>query len=153
MEARIASLDEYVKEAAQEIADLNRKLVDAEKSGAALADRSQALVRAMNDQKAKLENAEERAQLLEERLAAQSARFAADSEQLQQKIRALIEKVEEEKVARVVISGALEAARSKTANNPRGESSLLDIFARAVKEADAEDRQTTTSAARARAAR
>jgi len=146
LEARIASLDDYVKEAAQEIADLNRKLVDAEKSGAALADRSQALVRAMNDQKAKLENAEERAQLLEERLAAQSARFAADSEQLQQKIRALIEKVEEEKVARVVISGALEAARSKTANNPRGESSLLDIFARAVKEADAEDRQTTTSA-------
>jgi chromosome segregation ATPase len=144
LEARIASLDEYVKEAAQQIADLNHKLVDAEKSGAALADRSQALVRAMNDQKAKLENAEERAQLFEERLAAQSSRYAADSEQLQQRIRALIEKVEEEKVARVVISGALEAARSKTANHPRGESTLLDIFARAVKEADAEDRQTTS---------
>jgi len=144
LEARIASLDEYVKEAAQQIADLNHKLVDADKSGAALADRSQALVRAMNDQKAKLENAEERAQLLEERLAAQSSRYAADSEQLQQRIRTLIEKVEEEKVARVVISGALEAARGKTGSHSRGESSLLDIFARAVKEADTEDRQTTT---------
>ena len=144
-EARIASLDDYAREAAQQIADLNHKLVEAEKSGAALADRSQALVRAMNDQKAKLENAEERAQLLEERLAAQSSRFAADSEQLQQKIRGLVEKVEEEKVARVVISGALEAARNKSANHPRGESSLLDVLARAVKEADDGDRQTTNA--------
>ena len=47
----------------------------------------------------------------------------------------------------MVISGALEAARRNTANNPRGESTLLDIFARAVTEADAEDRQTATRAA------
>ncbi len=147
LDARIASLDEYARQAVQEIADLNQKVVEAEKSGAALADRSQALVRAMNDQKAKLESVEERSHLLEERLAVQSSRFAADSEQLQQKIRGLVEKLEEEKVARVVISGALEAARRNTANNPRGESTLLDIFARAVTEADAEDRQTATRAA------
>ena len=145
LEAKIASLDEFTRDAAQQNADLNHKLIDAEKSGAALADRSQALIRAMNDQKAKLENAEQRAQLLEERLAAHSARFAVDSEQYQQKIRALVEKVEEERVARVVISGALEAARSKSSNHPRGELSLLDILARAVKEADVEDRQTTAA--------
>jgi chromosome segregation ATPase len=150
LEVRIASLDEYAKQAAQEIADLNQRLVEAEKSGAALADRSQALVRAMNDQKAKLESAEERCHLLEERLAVQSSRFTADSEQFQQKIRGLVEKLEEEKVARVVISGALEAARRSTANHPRGgESTLLDIFARAVTEADAEDRQTTGQTRRA----
>jgi chromosome segregation ATPase len=143
LEARVSSLDEYAKQAAQDIADLNQKLVEAERSGAALADRSQALVRAMNDQRAKLESAEERCRLLEERLAVQSSRFAADSEQLQQKVRGLVEKLEEEKVARVVISGALEAARRNTVNHPRGsESTLLDIFARAVTEADAEDRQT-----------
>jgi len=150
LEARIASLDEYAKQAAQEIADLNQKVIEAEKSGASLADRAQALVRAMNDQKAKLESAEERCRVLEERLAVQSSRFAADSEQLQQKIRGLVEKLEEEKVARVVISGALEAARRNTTNQPRGgESTLLDIFARAVTEADAEDRQTASSTRRA----
>jgi chromosome segregation ATPase len=138
LEAKLASLDDFAKDAAQQNADLNHRLLESERSGASLADRSQALIRAMNDQRAKLDSAEHRAQLLEERLAAQSARYAAESEQYQQKIRSLVEKVEEEKVARIVISGALQAARGRT-NKLRAESSLLDVLARAVNEAG--DRQ------------
>jgi len=151
LDASIAPLDGRIAEATREIARLNEKHTEAERSRAALADRAQALVRAMSDQKARLENSEQRAQLLEERLAAETSRFAEETEQLQLKAHDLAEQVEKEKVARAVVSSALEAARTR-ATRPNG-ASLLEILARADEadvEANNEDRRV--SAARARAA-
>jgi chromosome segregation ATPase len=93
----------------------------------------------MSDTKAKLESAEERADLLKERLANETERFAIESEQLEQRIHALTAQLEEERNARVVMSGALEAARTSVAR--RGAiSTMHDILTRAD-EAEAEQRE------------
>jgi chromosome segregation ATPase len=128
--AGIAPLDERLNSAVEEIASLTDKLAEAERSRAQLADRAQALVRAMTDQLAKLELAEQRAQLLEGRLASEAARFAADTEQSERKIHELNERFEREKAARVVAAGALEAARTRAARQ-REATSLHDVLTRA----------------------
>jgi chromosome segregation ATPase len=128
--ARITPLDERLDSAIEEIASLTDKLAEAEKSRAQLADRAQALVRAMTDQLAKLELAEQRAQLLEGRLASEATRFAGDNEQLERKIHELNERFEREKAARVVAAGALEAARSRVVRQ-REATSLHDVLTRA----------------------
>ena len=126
---RIAPLDERLDSAVVEIASLTDKLADAEKSRAQLADRAQALVRAMTDQLAKLELAEQRAQLLEDRLASEATRFAADNEQLERKIHELNERFERERAARVVAASALEAARGRAARQKEA-TSLQDVLMR-----------------------
>jgi chromosome segregation ATPase len=128
--ARIAPLDERLDSAIEEIVSLTDKLAEAERSRVLLADRAQALVRAMTDQLAKLELAEQRAQLLEGRLASEATRFAADNEQLERKIHELNERFEREKAARVVAAGALEAARSRVVRQ-REATSLHDVLTRA----------------------
>jgi chromosome segregation ATPase len=138
LEAKIAPLSERTEELRKAIAELEAKAAEDEKSRARLGDRAQALVRAMNDKRAKLESAEERAGLLKDRLANETARFAAESEQLEQKVHALTVQLEKEKNARLVMSGALEAARSKVTRR-RPISSMRDILSRA-EEPDPEER-------------
>jgi chromosome segregation ATPase len=135
--ARIAPLDERLDSALAEIASLTDKLADAERSRAQLADRAQALVRAMTDQLAKLELAEQRAQLLEDRLASEATRFAADNEQLERKIHELNERFERERAARVVAASALEAARGRAARQ-RETTSLQDVLSRIDERANEE---------------
>jgi len=135
--ARIEPLDERLDSALAEIALLTDKLGDAEKSRAQLADRAQALVRAMTDQLAKLELAEQRAQLLEDRLATEAMRFAADNEQLERKIHDLNERFERERAARVVAASALEAARGR-ATRQREATSLQDVLSRIDERANEE---------------
>jgi chromosome segregation ATPase len=139
LEARVAPLVERSEQTRKEIAELEAKVSEGEQSRAKLADRAQALVRAMSDKKAKLDSAEERIVLLNKRLADDSAKSAVEIEQLQQKIHALNEVVEKEKSARIVVSGALEAARSR-ATPPRQASSIREILERAD-ETSSEERE------------
>jgi chromosome segregation ATPase len=139
LEAKFAPLNERAEEARKMVAELETRAAEDERARARLADRAQALVRAMNDKKAKLESAEVRAELLRERLANETAKFAADSEQLEQKIHVLTSQLEKEKNARVVMSGALEAARSNVTRR-RPISSMRDILTRAD-EGDSQDRE------------
>jgi chromosome segregation ATPase len=127
---KITPLDERVEGLVREIASLTEKMADSDRSRSALADRAHAMVRAMSDLKAKLELAEEKAQQLEGRLSSEAARSAANSEQLEARIRSLTESFEKEKAARVVALSALAAARSKVIRQREGES-LHDILARA----------------------
>jgi chromosome segregation ATPase len=129
LEARIAPLNERCEQARTEIAELVAKIAEGEKSHAKLADRAQALVRAMNDKRAKLESAEERIILLNKRLADDSVKFAVASEQFEQKISELTAQFEREKNARIVVSGALEASRTRAAR-PRPATSMREILAR-----------------------
>ena len=129
LEASIAPLSERCEQAKTEIADLVAKIAEAEKSHAKLADRAQALVRAMNDKTAKFESAEERIHLLNKRLADDSVKFAVASEQFEQKISELTAQLEREKNARIVVSGALEASRTRAAR-PRPAMSMREILAR-----------------------
>jgi chromosome segregation ATPase len=110
---KMALIEERLETSAKEIASLTEKVAESGKSRVALADRAQALVRAMTDQKAKLELAEQRAQLLEERLASEAAQFTATIDQLESKMHVLTENFEKEKAARIVAASSLEAARSK----------------------------------------
>jgi chromosome segregation ATPase len=127
---KITPLDERIEGLVREIASLTEKMADSDRSRSALADRAHAMVRAMSDLKAKLELAEEKAQQLEGRLSSEAARSAANSEQLEARIRSLTESFEKEKAARVVALSALAAARSKVIRQREGES-LHDILARA----------------------
>jgi chromosome segregation ATPase len=139
LEAKIKPLSERGEEARKTIAEFESKASEDEKSRAKLADRAQALVRAMSDTKAKLESAEERADLLKERLANETERTAAEIEQLEQRIHGLTVQLEEERNARVVMAGALEAARTNVAR--RGSiSTMHDILTRAD-EAEADQRE------------
>lgn len=110
---RIAPLEQRIKSATDEIGALNEKLAEGERSRAALADRAQAIVRAMSDLKAKLEVAEERAQQYESRLASDAVGAAVDREQLERRIHALTESLEREKAAHLMAASALTAARSR----------------------------------------
>jgi chromosome segregation ATPase len=127
---KIAPLDERIEGLVREIASLTEKTADGERSRSALADRAHAMVRAMSDLKAKLELAEEKAQQLEGRLVSEAGRSAANSEQMEARIRALTESFEKEKAARLVALSALAAARSKVTRQREAES-LHDILARA----------------------
>jgi chromosome segregation ATPase len=138
LEAKITPLSERAEESRKLVAELEAKATEDEKARARLADRAQALVRAMNDKRAKLESAEERAELLKERLANETTKSAADIELLEQKIHALTVQLEKEKNARIVMSGALEAARSNVTRR-RPISSMRDILTRA-EEAEPQDR-------------
>jgi chromosome segregation ATPase len=129
-EAAIAPLSERYEQARLEIAQRVAEAAEGEKAHAKLADRAQALVRAMNDTRAKLDSAEERVALLNKRLADDSAKFATAGEQLEQKISELTAQLEREKNARIVASGALEASRSRAAH-PRPTLSMREILARA----------------------
>jgi chromosome segregation ATPase len=139
LEAKIQPLAERAEEARNTIAGLEVKIAEDETSRASLANRAQALVRAMSDTRARLESSEERATLLNKRLADETARFTADSEQREQKIHALTLLLEEEKAARIVMSGALEAARSEV-TRLRPVSGMRESLARAS-EAAAEARE------------
>jgi hypothetical protein len=83
----------------------------------------------MNDKKAQLDSADERAQLLKERLANETAQFAEERRELEQRIHLLTEQLEKEKNARAVMSGALEASRGKVTR--RRVSSMREILAHA----------------------
>jgi chromosome segregation ATPase len=138
LEAKIAPLNERGDQARLEIAALEARIGDEEKARARVADRAQALVRAMNDTKAKLESAEERVSLLNKRLANDSEQFAVESEQFQQRIRELTGLLEKEKNARIVLAGALEASRTKAAR-PRPAPSMHEILSRAEEASADED--------------
>jgi chromosome segregation ATPase len=118
-----------VRSATDEIASLTERFADSEKSRAALADRAHAMVRAIADIKTKLELAEERSQQLEGRLAVEAVRSAANTEQLEIRIRTLIEELEREKAAHLVVLSSLEAARSRIIRQ-HGSETLLDILSR-----------------------
>ena len=125
---KIQPLQEWTDEARTTIEAFEARAAADEEARARLGDRAQALVRAMNDKKAQLDTAEERAQLLKERLANETAQFAAESQQLEQRIHALTEQLEKEKNARAMMSGALEASRSKVTRRPV--TSMREIVAR-----------------------
>jgi chromosome segregation ATPase len=129
LEVKIKPLEDRVEEARRTIEELEVKVSADEASRAKLANRAQALVRAMNDKKAQLDSADERARLLKERLANETAQFAAESQQLEQRIHSLTEQLEKEKNARTVMSGALEASRSKVTRRPTA--SMRGILAHA----------------------
>ena len=129
LEVKIKPLEDRLEEARKAIEELEVKVGADEASRAKLANRAQALVRAMNDKKAQLDSADERARLLKERLANETAQFAAETQQLEQRIHSLTEQLEKEKNARTVMSGALEASRSKVTRRPA--SSMRGILARA----------------------
>src|SRR5579863_581839 len=127
---KITPIEERLESSLKEIASLTEKVAEAEKSRVALADRAQALVRAMSDQKVKLELAEERAQLFEDRLLSEAARFSSTIDQLEGKVHSLTENFEKEKAARLLAASSLEAARSKVTRQ-REATSLHDILVRA----------------------
>jgi chromosome segregation ATPase len=127
LEARAAPLDQQLAEAASQIGSLTGQIAEGEKSRALLADRAQALVRAMGDQKAKCDLANERTQVLEQRLAAELARFAAETDLLEGKLHELAEQVEREKNARVIAVSALEAARGQNMRQ-REDTAIANLF-------------------------
>jgi chromosome segregation ATPase len=129
-EMQVAPLERQLIEAQAEIAAAGEKFAEEEKLRARLTDRAQALVRAMSDQKAKLDLAEERCALLDASTASEATRFAQEKEELQAKLRDLAEQLEKEKSAHAVAASALEAARSRRRQS--GDSSTwFDILARA----------------------
>jgi len=139
LEARLAVFEERSQATIRDLALANAKLGEVEGSRTRLANRSQALVRAMKDQKARLETAEQRARLLEERLADDAAQFDKVADRLRATIHDLTEQIDKEKLARVVASGALEAARNRPPQ-PKGEIDLHTLLAQADR-ADAVDQQ------------
>ncbi len=143
-EARQGMHDERIQGLAKELSAVNGKLADVEASRTRLANRAQALVRAMKDNKVELEAAEQRARLVEEKLVADAARFDEVASRLRTQIHELSEQNEKEKLARVVAAGALEAARSRPLA-PRPE---LDLHALLVEvdRAEAKDEEDRMSA-------
>jgi chromosome segregation ATPase len=125
--AKCAPLEERLDAALKEITALNEHVANGEKSRSTLADKAQAMIRAMSDLKAKLELADQRAKQLEDRLASNTVLASTDREQFERKIHALNEELEKERSAHRVASSALEAARGKLANY-RSSSSLHDAF-------------------------
>jgi chromosome segregation ATPase len=111
--ARVGPLEERVRVAEHEMASLNATNGQIAGSYARVTNRSHALLRGMRDQKAKLDSNEQRAQMLEEKLAAEAAQFDLVAKRLRATVQSLNEQVEKEKVARYVALGALEAARSR----------------------------------------
>ncbi len=137
LETQVTPLERQLVEAKAEIAAANEKYAEAEKTRARLADRAQALVRAMSDQKAKLELAEERCALLDASTASEAARFAQERDELQVKLHDLAEQLEKEKSAHAVAASALEAARIRR-RQPNDTSTWFDILARADEAAGSE---------------
>lgn len=129
LEAKIGALEERARISEQENATLSSAVDSMKGSYVRLSNRSHALLRGMKDQKAKLETAEHRARLLEERLSSEAAQFDKVVSQLRSTIQQLTERIEQEKVARHVASGALEAARNRSLID--ADASLLEILARA----------------------
>lgn len=114
LDAKLAPFDERVTALTLENAELNASVAELTTSRARLANRSMALVRAMKDQKAKLENSVQRVGLLEERMAADQAQFDIASEQLRRTVRDLVERLEKEKLAHQIASAALQSARGRS---------------------------------------
>jgi chromosome segregation ATPase len=135
LSSKLDPLTSRVRSAADELSSLSERMAESEKSRAALADRAHAMVRATADIKTKLELAEERSQQLEGRLATEAVRSAANSEQLEIKIRALIEELEKEKAAHLVALSSLEASRGRIIRQ-RGSETLLDILSRPEGDSD-----------------
>jgi chromosome segregation ATPase len=129
LSAKLDPLTSRVRSSTDEITTLAERLAESEKSRAALADRAHAMVRAMADIKTKHELADERSQQLESRLAVEAVRSAANTEQLEIKIRTLIEELEKEKAAHLVAMSSLEAARGRIIRQ-HGSETLLDILSR-----------------------
>jgi crescentin len=115
IESKLSRSNERQEHDAAEIAELKQKLKDKETAQAHLTDRAQAVIKSSRDLKADLEKAEQRAQLVGERVLAETGQFKAQSERFEQTIRELTEKLEKERIARALVEGALEAARQKLA--------------------------------------
>ena len=113
--AKLDPLDRALAAANEEIAALSKKIVDLEKSRALLADRGQALVRAMTDQRAQVELANERAARLEDRLGAEKSRFSTEIDQLEEHNRQLETELDKERSAHLIAEHALNVARSQIA--------------------------------------
>ena len=109
---RIMPLEERAEESSKEVSSLLEKIAEEQRSHATLIDRSQAMMRAVGDLRAKLELAEERAQQFENRLTAETVRAASDCEHLERRIHMLTTTLEKEKAARILALNSLEAARS-----------------------------------------
>jgi chromosome segregation ATPase len=125
--AKCTPLEDRLEGALREISALNEQVANGEKSRSTLADKAQAMVRAMADFKAKLELADQKSKQFEDRLASNSALASSDRAQLERKIQLLNEELEKERSAHRVASSALEAARGKLANY-RSASSLHDTL-------------------------
>jgi chromosome segregation ATPase len=109
-------LEERLESAQREIAALSGQVVNGEKSRAALADKAQAMMRAITDLKSKLELAEQRGKQLEDRIASNTALASTDREQLAKKVRTLGEELEKERAEHRVAANAPETSRSKLAD-------------------------------------
>ena len=95
-----------------------------------LANRSQALVRAMKDQKAKMANAFQTIQLLEERISADRTTFDGVAEDLRAHVRDLQDRLEQERAAHQMDLAALALARERTQQNGN-QVSLHELLAKA----------------------
>jgi crescentin len=129
LEGKVGPLDERVKAIALENANLSESVHELGASRSRLANRSQALVRAMKDQKAELENSNQRVRLLEERVAADRAQYETVLEGLRGDIQGLIEQLEKEKLAHQLDASALEAARARLRHIVNG-GSMQDLLTR-----------------------
>jgi chromosome segregation ATPase len=110
---RIAPLEHRIKGMIDEAAGSSERIAQDERSRAVLADRAQAMIRAMSDLKSKLEVSEERAQQYQSRLAAEAVSAAVEREQLQRQIQGLTGSLEKEKAAHLLAAGALSVARGR----------------------------------------
>lgn len=111
LEAKLNHSYERQESDASEIDELKHRLDKKERAHTHLTSRAQAVIRAMRDLKVHLEKADQRAQLIGERLAAETRRFEAQTEGLEQTIRDLTEQLEKERLLKAITEGALEAAR------------------------------------------
>jgi chromosome segregation ATPase len=142
--AKIGPLEERVRVAEHEMASLSTTNGEIAASYARVTNRSHALLRGMRDQKAKLDSSEQRARMLEERLASEAQQFDQVAKRLRATVQSLNEEVEKEKVARYVALGALEAARSRAhheaniADNPDDGASDFAAVSAPTQEPDAE---------------
>lgn len=145
IEQKFARLTEHAENGAAEAVQLNQRLEERERANARLSRRAKSLIRAMRDLSALLEKSEQKAQLVGERLAAESDRFDQQKQRLEQTIHDLTEQLEKERLSKMVTAGALEAARQQRLHQ-REEVKLADILARAEEAHNAAEAEADAAA-------
>ena len=128
VEARYDMIEQRLMGLSVELGAANAGLAEVESSRTRLANRAHALIRVMKDKKVLLEAAEQRVELLEDKLVRDAAQFDDVGTRLRAKIVALTEENNKEKLARTIAVGALEAARARPIP-PRPEIDLQALMA------------------------
>lgn len=147
VEQKFVRLSGHSENLGAEATELKAKLEERERAHDRLNGRAKGLIRAMRDLQTLLAKSEQRAQLAGERLTAENNRFDENKKRLELTIRDLTEQLEKERLSKMVTAGALEAARQQRLQ-PREETKLADILARADEAHNAAEAEAASTADR-----